>query len=67
MKYVDAGYAICLSVLFLYAVSLILRHRRLARAVAMAEVPPADGAHGAGAGPEPGGNGNARAWTEGGR
>ena len=37
MSYVVAGYTICLSVLFLYAVGLILRRRRLTRAVAVAE------------------------------
>ena len=29
MKYVDAGYIVALSVLFLYSVSLVMRHRRL--------------------------------------
>ena len=29
MKYVDAGYIVALSVLFLYSVSLIMRRRRL--------------------------------------
>jgi hypothetical protein len=33
VKYVDAGYAIGLSVLFVYAASLIVRRRRLERAV----------------------------------
>jgi hypothetical protein len=37
MSYVDAGYSICLTVLFLYGVSLILRRRRLLRAVDVAE------------------------------
>ncbi len=37
MSYVDAGYSICLTVLFLYGVSLILRRRRLLRAAAIAE------------------------------
>jgi hypothetical protein len=31
MRYVDAGYTICLSVLFAYTVSLVLRRRRLGR------------------------------------
>ncbi len=35
MKYVDAGYAICLGVLFLYAVSVVVRRRRLGRADAL--------------------------------
>ena len=35
--YVDAGYAIGLSVLFLYGVSLVLRRRRLERAVSLLE------------------------------
>ena len=29
MKYVDAGYIVALSVLFLYSVSLVMRRRRL--------------------------------------
>ena len=37
MSYVDAGYSICLTVLFLYGVSLILRRRRLLRAVDVAQ------------------------------
>lgn len=37
MSYVDAGYAIALVVLTLYAVSLVLRRRRLTRAAARAE------------------------------
>lgn len=36
MRYVDAGYAIALVVLALYAASLLLRRRRLARAAATA-------------------------------
>jgi hypothetical protein len=44
VKYVDAGYVICLTVLFLYAVGLVLRRRRLARAVAVAERPVLEGA-----------------------
>lgn len=35
MKYVDAGYAICLGVLFLYATSVVVRRRRLGRADAL--------------------------------
>jgi hypothetical protein len=38
VKYVDAGYVICLSVLFVYSVSLWWRRRRLARAVATSDV-----------------------------
>jgi hypothetical protein len=34
VKYVDAGYIIALSVLFLYAVSLLLRGRRLEKVAA---------------------------------
>lgn len=34
MSYVDAGYAIGLSVLFLYAIGLVVRRRSLERAVA---------------------------------
>jgi hypothetical protein len=44
VSYVDAGYSICLTVLFVYGVSLVLRRRRLLRAVDVAErdaaVPP---------------------------
>jgi len=36
MRYVDAGYAIALGVLALYAASLLLRRRRLSRAAAIA-------------------------------
>jgi len=36
VSYVDAGYSICLTVLFLYGVSLILRRRRLLRATNVA-------------------------------
>lgn len=35
--YADAGYAIGLSVLFLYGVSLVLRRRRLERSVNLLE------------------------------
>jgi hypothetical protein len=41
MSYVDAGYAIALSVLFVYSLGLVARRRRLARAVAAAAAPPA--------------------------
>ena len=33
MSYVDAGYTVGLSVLFLYGVGLVMRRRRLERAV----------------------------------
>jgi hypothetical protein len=36
VSYVDAGYSIALGVLFLYAISLFVRRRRLERAVAVA-------------------------------
>ncbi|MHB1775627.1 MAG: hypothetical protein ACYCU7_06540 [Acidimicrobiales bacterium] len=36
MSYVDAGYAIALSVLFVYSAGLVARRRRLARAVSVA-------------------------------
>ncbi len=53
MRYVDAGYVVCLGALFLYAVSLVLRHRRLVRAAALAE-----SAGGLGPGPgDPAGDG----------
>jgi len=38
VRYVDAGYIIALSVLFVYAVSLVLRHRRLERAARLVPV-----------------------------
>jgi hypothetical protein len=37
MRYVDAGYIIALSVLFVYALSLIVRRRRGERALLVAE------------------------------
>jgi hypothetical protein len=37
VSYVDAGYSIALSVLFLYAVALVLRRRRWERALRVAE------------------------------
>lgn len=55
MRYVDAGYAICLTVLFLYAVGLVLRHRRLTRAAALAERDEHD-AHGGAVTPLPDGD-----------
>jgi hypothetical protein len=42
VSYVDAGYAAALATLFVYAVSLVLRRRRWARAQRMSE-PPAQG------------------------
>ncbi len=39
MSYVDAGYAIGLSTLFVYSIGLMARHRRLVRAVAAATPP----------------------------
>ncbi len=36
MSYVDAGYAVGLSVLFLYALSLVLRRRALGRRAELA-------------------------------
>jgi uncharacterized protein (TIGR03382 family) len=41
VSYVDAGYAICLSVLSLYAAGLLFRRRRLTRAAELAEPPSA--------------------------
>ena len=35
MGYVQAGYSIVLAILFLYALTLVLRRRRLTRAVAL--------------------------------
>jgi hypothetical protein len=37
VKYVDAGYAIALSTLLVYAISLVLRRRRWARALSVKE------------------------------
>ena len=51
MSYVDAGYAIALASLFVYAVSLVLRRRRWERALRMSE--PAAESEGAPAGGEP--------------
>ncbi len=39
MRYVDAGYAICLGALALYAAGLVLRRRRLERAVTVLDGP----------------------------
>ena len=37
MSYVDAGYAIALATLFVYAITLVLRRRRWERALRMSE------------------------------
>ncbi len=37
MSYVDAGYAVALSTLFVYAISLVLRRRRWERALRVSE------------------------------
>jgi hypothetical protein len=42
VSYVDAGYAIALATLFVYAISLVLRRRRWERALRVAERPVAD-------------------------
>ena len=42
MSYVDAGYAIALATLFVYAVTLVARRRRWERALRMSEPPPAE-------------------------
>jgi hypothetical protein len=39
MRYVDAGYAVALGALFVYALSLVLRRRRWERAFEASEVP----------------------------
>jgi hypothetical protein len=39
MSYVDAGYAIALATLFVYAVGLLLRRRRWERALRASEQP----------------------------
>jgi len=43
MNYVDAGYAIAFGTVFVYAVSLVQRRRRLERALHLSEQP-TDGA-----------------------
>ncbi len=40
MNYVDAGYAISLGVLFVYAISLVLRRRRWDRALRVSDTRP---------------------------
>jgi hypothetical protein len=52
MRYVDAGYAVALSTLFVYALSLVLRRRRWERAYHAAS-PPADPPAAAGPGERP--------------
>jgi hypothetical protein len=42
VRYVDAGYAIALGTLFVYALSLLSRRRRWERALRAAEQPVAD-------------------------
>jgi hypothetical protein len=42
MSYVDAGYAIALATLFVYAITLVMRRRRWERALRMSEPPPAE-------------------------
>jgi hypothetical protein len=37
MRYVDAGYAVALSTLFVYAISLVARRRRWERAYELSE------------------------------
>jgi hypothetical protein len=46
MSYVDAGYAIALATLFVYAVGLLLRRRRWERALRASEQQPVAGAGG---------------------
>jgi len=54
MRYVVAGYVVILTVLFLYAVQLLWRRRRLSRAVArVTSGPPAGSAAGATSGGQP--------------
>ena len=52
MSYVDAGYAVALSVLACYGAGLLLRRRRLTKALARPALPPGGG-QGAGR-PDPG-------------
>lgn len=51
MRYVDAGYVIALSVLALYALSLVVRHRRLSRSATIAPKDAAGRAAGCAAAP----------------
>ncbi len=44
MSYVDAGYAIGLSVLFAYSIGLVLRRRSLERRIELSPSPELDGA-----------------------
>ena len=53
MSYVDAGYAVALGTLFVYAISLLVRRRRWARALRASGRPVADGAPGPGRGERP--------------
>jgi len=46
MGYVDAGYSICLTVLFCYAVSLFFRHRRALRSATTVTTSPIEVAAG---------------------
>jgi hypothetical protein len=48
MNYVDAGYSIGLSILFVYAVTLVLRRRRWERAMRVVEHSEEQAAPGAG-------------------
>ena len=43
MSYVDAGYAIALATLFVYAVGLVVRRRRWERALRVSELPATEG------------------------
>jgi hypothetical protein len=40
VKYVDAGYAVALATLFVYAITLVLRRRRWGRAFTVAQASP---------------------------
>ena len=42
MSYVDAGYAVALGTVFVYAIGLVLRRRRWERALRMSEPPAAE-------------------------
>jgi len=44
VSYVDAGYAIALSTVFVYAISLLVRRRRWDRALTVKESTPDEGA-----------------------
>jgi hypothetical protein len=53
VRYVDAGYAVALGTLFVYAISLLVRRRRWTRALRASGRPVADGPPAPGRGERP--------------